>query len=263
MPGHRSYCFTLNNPLFNELYSLLQQDFKYLIIGFEVAPTTGTKHIQGYIQFDQPKTVMSVKAILSSRAHVEFSKGTPQQNIAYCSKEGVWFEYGYKPTVGGRLTYEQVEEAMSNPRDNITIYRQYGKAFKEIQRKELLSSSSNTKFYRMLINNSTHKHMAIATDHLLSSIGIPITAMIIVSSVSELAAYQDEDLAEKTVVLLHPVIDNILPLYPKGVPIKVKHGYEYYEVKPKQLIVISQFAEILSHYKIYEREEQADDPEEI
>lgn len=252
MPGSRSYCFTLNNPSFDAVYSLLQQSFKYLIIGFEKAPTTGTPHIQGFIQFYSPKTDMTVRAMIPL-AHLQRTLGTPEQNIAYCSKEGVWFEYGEKPTKGGKLTYEQVEAAMKDPHNNMTILRQYTKTYQQVKQLDISQSKIDTFFYKMSIPNHTTKLQSISIDHLLDSIGIPISDLIVVSQVADLAAYEDEDLSDRTVVLINPVIDNILPLYPRGVPIKYKYGFEYHTCKPFQLIIITQFAEILSHYKIYAR----------
>lgn len=83
MPGSRSYCFTINNPSVDEVNDLFQNDFKYMIIGFETGKK-GTPHIQGYLQYYQPVTFNTVKLSLPT-AHIEVAKGTPQQNIAYCS----------------------------------------------------------------------------------------------------------------------------------------------------------------------------------
>lgn len=234
------------------MYSLIQIDFKYLIVGFEIAPTTGTPHIQGYIQFYDPITEISFRK-MAPRAHTEPSNGSALQNIAYCQKEGVWFEYGVKPTAGGRLTYDQIHKAMQNPDNNMTIVRQYSKAYNQVKQIHINKSTVNTLFFKMPISNHTTKLQSISIDHLLDSIGIPISDLIVVSQVADLAAYEDEDLSDRTVVLINPVIDNILPLYPRGVPIKYKYGFEYHVCKPAQLIIITQFAEILSHYKLYAR----------
>jgi len=254
---HHSYSFTINNHTSKTLMQLFDINFKYLIIGFEQAPKTGTPHIQGYIQYWYAKEAKLVKKDIT-KAHIEPSVGDFQSNIDYCMKDNVWFEYGIKPTKGGKLTYEQVHAAMQDPHNNMTIVRQYGKVYEQIRQQDIANTEVKTRYYRMIVPNNTLKKQAIATDHLLDSIGIPISELIIVSHLSELAPYKGVDLAKKTIVLLHPVIDNLLPLYPRGVPMHYKFGYEFFPVKPKQLIVISQFAEILSHYKIYECPQEAE-----
>lgn len=228
MPGARSYCFTLNNPIFNNVYSLLQQDFKYLIIGFETGKK-GTPHIQGYIQFYDPVTDMSVRAKIPL-AHIEVAKGTPQQNIAYCSKDGVWFEYGIKPTEGGRVTYDQVKEAFDDPENHMTIVRQYGKAFEHVRQSQIEKTAVKTVYHTLLpVMDAITEILEHYED----------ADLIIVQSVSELAAYDNEDFTTKTIVLLHPMMDQLIPLYPRGVPIKYKFGFQYHTCKPKHFIVVS------------------------
>lgn len=228
MPGARSYCFTLNNPVFNNVYSLIQQDFKYMIIGFETGKK-GTPHIQGYIQFDQPKTDMTVRAMIP-RAHIEVAKGTPNQNIQYCSKDGVWFEYGIKPTDGGKVTYDQVEAAFKDPENNMTIIRQYGKAFEHVKQVRIENTTVQTKYY-------TCNPVLDAITEIIEYLGE--IDLIVVESVNELAAYDSEDFSTKSVVLLHPMMDQKIPLYPRGVPLKYKFGYQYHTCKPKHFIVVS------------------------
>lgn len=73
---------------------------KYWIIGTEVAPTTGTQHWQGFLYTHNPIRLSTVKTMLVwtvSKAHIEFCKGTPQQNIEYCKKEGSFEEHGDPP----------------------------------------------------------------------------------------------------------------------------------------------------------------------
>lgn len=59
----------------------------------------GTLHIQGYVRFKNRKTLSSVKALLTTRAHAEPARGSEQQNRDYCSKDreqadGDWAEHG-------------------------------------------------------------------------------------------------------------------------------------------------------------------------
>lgn len=48
-----NWCFTLNNYTLKEYEALQNQECRYLLMGKEIAPTTGTPHIQGYIQLNK------------------------------------------------------------------------------------------------------------------------------------------------------------------------------------------------------------------
>lgn len=106
--GNRSWCFTLNNPTPNEATTLPLPNGdswphqKLLVYQLERGER-GTPHIQGYVQFDCQRSLASVKRLLP-RAHWEVAKGTPQQNLAYCTKEGRLLEpviIGEFPVGGG------------------------------------------------------------------------------------------------------------------------------------------------------------------
>lgn len=95
----RDYCFTINNPTdsdVDELESLRKQSkVRYLIIGREVGEQ-GTPHLQCYVYYHNAVAFSAVKKALP-RAHIEPCKGTPDQNIAYCSKGGDFAEFGDRP----------------------------------------------------------------------------------------------------------------------------------------------------------------------
>jgi len=52
----RGWTFTINNDTFEDLIGLIETDFEYLVIGFEVGDS-GTPHIQGYILLQKSKDV--------------------------------------------------------------------------------------------------------------------------------------------------------------------------------------------------------------
>lgn len=95
----RDYCFTINNHTDEDTQLLkkleLDPKLRYLIYGEEVGEN-GTPHLQGYVYFHNAIGFSSLKKHLP-RAHLEVCKGTPEQNIAYCSKDGLTYEYGDAP----------------------------------------------------------------------------------------------------------------------------------------------------------------------
>lgn len=102
----RRYCFTSYQSLEKESYHVLESHphIKYYVIGLETCPTTQRKHIQGYVSFKDRVDFNTLKKLLpDSTTHIEVCKGTEQQNITYCKKEGNYSEYG-TPTESGKRT---------------------------------------------------------------------------------------------------------------------------------------------------------------
>lgn len=94
MSRSRNWVWTLNNFTPEDVATLATLPCSYVCAGEEIAPTTGTPHLQGFIAFSTQK-VMPKKLIPG--AHFEVMKGTQEQAIAYCQKDGVFHEYGVRP----------------------------------------------------------------------------------------------------------------------------------------------------------------------
>lgn len=92
----RNFCFTLNNYTQEDIDYLENNFFEgycsYLIYGKEKA-TTGTNHLQGYVQLKKRTRFNTIKKYLKSY-HIEDAKGSAEQNRAYCSKELDYKEFG-------------------------------------------------------------------------------------------------------------------------------------------------------------------------
>lgn len=89
----RNYIFTWNNypPDVIDILKSIPM-VRYVVGGYEIAPTTGTKHIQGFISFDNARSPDCVRKILKG-CHVEVAKYT-KQAIEYCKKTKDYFEIG-------------------------------------------------------------------------------------------------------------------------------------------------------------------------
>ena len=101
----RRFCFTWNN--YSDLDWVLCSEFikkyaKYGIIGKEIAPNTGTHHIQGFINLQKPMRFSTIKQRLDSRIHIEKANGSDEQNQEYCKKAGDFFEEGTPQYAGKR-----------------------------------------------------------------------------------------------------------------------------------------------------------------
>lgn len=82
----RNWCFTLNNYTEGDIEMLKSLKDCKIMFGKEEAPTTGTPHLQGFIMFKNPRTLVGLKRI-NPLIHWEEMKGDINANIIYCSKE--------------------------------------------------------------------------------------------------------------------------------------------------------------------------------
>ncbi len=73
------------------------EDMSYMVLGKEIAPTTGQKHLQGYVVFKTRRRRTNILKYFPKGAFLENMKGQPPQNIKYCKKEGDWTEWGISP----------------------------------------------------------------------------------------------------------------------------------------------------------------------
>jgi len=99
----RRFCFTLNNPEDDTAPACLSDLAQYAIWQKELAPTTGTPHLQGYVELKRPTRISQLIKVM--QAHYTPCNGTQAQNIEYCSKPGAiggpW-EIGEKKQENGK-----------------------------------------------------------------------------------------------------------------------------------------------------------------
>lgn len=85
----RNYCWTANNyngKTFVMLESIAECEWvRYLCYGKEIAPTTGTPHLQGYIQLNKATTVGWITKKMPG-CHMIITRGSAEDNITYCKK---------------------------------------------------------------------------------------------------------------------------------------------------------------------------------
>lgn len=148
MARSRNWCFTAISEhdhlirLWDQ--ELQRKDFKYLIFGRERCPTTGRMHLQGYVEFENAKTLNGVKAALEcgNGIHLEKRRGTVTQAIEYCKKDGDFFEKGdpsMEPAAGGQLEKDRWTRARRNAEEgkydeiDDEIYIKHFSAIKKIR----------------------------------------------------------------------------------------------------------------------------------
>lgn len=93
MSKTRSYVFTLNNYCDDDITNIQKIECPYLIYGKEVGES-GTPHLQGFIHFENPRTIKGLKKVKGlEKAHLEVAIA-PKEAIVYCKKDGDVFERG-------------------------------------------------------------------------------------------------------------------------------------------------------------------------
>ena len=98
MSRSRSFCFTVNNyEVATEtqmgdcctlaLWANMEDWIRYMIMGLETAPTTGTPHIQGYMYLEEPISLRSLISRFPVQAHISIARDNPATCSNYCRKE--------------------------------------------------------------------------------------------------------------------------------------------------------------------------------
>lgn len=112
----KRWCFTINGFKPDDVIGLRELGrggVQYLVFGREVAPTTGMRHIQGYVEFFERIRLPAVRKLISSRAHCEIARGSPEDSLRYCSKEGdfeVFGKSGFRDGQGRRRDLEVIRD---------------------------------------------------------------------------------------------------------------------------------------------------------
>lgn len=150
----RCVVFTCNN-YDPDLVNLLVETLKawplctYFVFGKEVAPTTGTPHLQGYLELSQPSAWSTIRNKLktvylptsTSSPWTTRRRATAQRAADYCKKDGDFVEHGEISRQGERNDLKMVCQDIKAGKRTIwdvmdedpAFYHQYGRTLKEVQ----------------------------------------------------------------------------------------------------------------------------------
>lgn len=134
----RSWCFTINNYTDRDIASVLALDAVYVCYQKEIAPTTGTPHLQCYVYFKNQR------AMQRGLGHWEKANGTPIQNKTYCSKEGGtdFWEKGELPMQGARMDLLAIKRKLDE-----------GTSTTELMQMDFESCSRHIKFFDRYVSS--------------------------------------------------------------------------------------------------------------
>lgn len=125
MSRARNWIFTVNNytdadiAIFNQL---VPDTAKYVVYGKEVGES-GTPHLQGYVQFKAQLRLASCKKVHPT-CYWDAARGTPEENLEYCSKQGDHYEFGTAVKKAQRSDIDAFKEAVSSGENNMITLRE-------------------------------------------------------------------------------------------------------------------------------------------
>jgi len=104
MSRSKRWCFTINNWTADHvatLSALVPESADYVVYGREVAPDTGTRHLQGFVIFPDRKRLVTARNLLGG-GHLEVTRGTNEAASTYCKKDADFDEFGSLPADVGQ-----------------------------------------------------------------------------------------------------------------------------------------------------------------
>lgn len=105
--GSRAWVFT---DFSMDLEALEATNCRYIVFGDEIAPTTGRRHYQGFVYFDNVIGRATVQERLGvGKCWCNPMYSTPDACIKYCLKDGKGFERGDRPAQGKKCNKEEVK----------------------------------------------------------------------------------------------------------------------------------------------------------
>lgn len=106
---HRAWVYTRYPDKHGPLQFPLDRRIEYIIEGRELCPSTLATHGQGYVRFSEGVSLSSCQELLgdsSHSMHCEGRKGTEDQAVRYCKKDGCYIERGTRARQGTRKDLE-------------------------------------------------------------------------------------------------------------------------------------------------------------
>jgi hypothetical protein len=172
--------FTKNDDPPIKLFDNLQ--VQYLIYGSEICPKSKKHHWQSYIYFQNKKRFGYVRKFIFKKIdvypHISYSKGSIEQNIAYCSKDEKYTIHGEQPKGQGHRTdikdiadlikdgKTNCEEILNN---NIVLYQQYGRSLEKLEF-NILKRIQRTNFTKGIwLFGKTGTGKTISAEHIIKT----------------------------------------------------------------------------------------------
>lgn len=218
-----SFCFTINNYTDDDLADVVELGTisRYLLAGFEVGEE-GTPHIQGYVYMDDKYSIRQLVQHIG-RAHIEVCKGSPQQNIKYCTKSNDYYEVGTAPCQG-RASWNKVKETMADPKSNWHLYVQYNKAYKSYKLQKYISKQKVRRVIAVSPDDEDELYSRFSS-----------TDLLVIEGFDTISAWN----GEKAIYFAHVGIGDYsrIKRWKLGHPTSITRGYEVIKIDPEVIYI--------------------------
>lgn len=253
MSRSRGYCFTCNNysdVQISQLMDMYEEGLAtYVVFGFEIAPTTGTHHLQGYIHFKDAKTMKYVYDRIDRISLIEAKAKGEQydRRYLYCMKDGDFYEVGDRPQDGANTSSMKVMASINEGKTYDELKELYP-SFMLYHKQKVQSwiaerkPTYETKFYVMKEPQSIQESIQLIHEHFGAG---TLEDVAVVTELSELKAYD----TYKNVIYLCDTYDKKQVLWPYGAPISFKYGYEHIKVNCERFIIVTPTVKFYNNYK--------------
>lgn len=135
----RNWCFTSFDEAGNQALDANTGEgsgVRFWCYGNETCPDTKRSHRQGYMELTQATTRLALQKKFHRSIHWEFRRGTQEQAIQYCQKDGDYYAFGEVKQQGKRADLIAIRDAIDAgapvsqiATDHFAKYCQYGRAF--------------------------------------------------------------------------------------------------------------------------------------
>lgn len=218
----KRFCFTLNNYTVSEESKIKKIKCKFLQFGHEIAPTTGTPHLQGYIEFKNDMTLQQVINYFNiKRTHIEQCVGSASQNIVYTGKDKDIFVKGRPSSTQGQRS------DLNKIRDQIKTGSTINEIAEEFPGQYVQYHKGLTELHNAL------QVLFVPTFIICEENEIPEGSLYCDGSES-IKMWNGEDIYIDNE---YAWADKILLLWLSKSPVKIPHGYQYRTVLPKTIYV--------------------------
>jgi len=113
-----------------EVEAGLHRSVTYIVFGREIAPTTGTPHLQGYTEVKNSTTWNTFRTILGPRAAFKSCEASGPANADYCKKDGDYREAGtLRPGQGVRTDLKMVADSVKQGKKLKEVSQMYPEQF--------------------------------------------------------------------------------------------------------------------------------------
>jgi len=145
----RGWAFTINNPDLSadSIGRKLAPKVSYYIFQLEKGEN-GTPHYQGFLYLKKRNRFTYVRKYLPDGTHIEATKGSPAQNISYCSKD----DTRVKGPLSGPFTFGEAPAGQGKRNDLVNLFKDIKGGMSNL---DIFKTHTNAAFkYRKGINDA-------------------------------------------------------------------------------------------------------------